>query len=333
MCEAKKKSQAVMQEYPRIVFIGVHQESRAPFEYLLETGEKVVGLVTLTPEHAAKFSGTTDLASLAREANIPTLEVKTLNDEGALEFIEQFEPDIILVIGWMQLLTDRVLQIPKIACLGFHASLLPKYRGRAPVNWALINGETKTGNTLMVLAPGADEGDVVAQREIPIVFEDDCGTLYDKVSQTEVDMLAEILPLVRQGRMPRIRQDGETATVMPRRRPDDGLIDWGKDARRLYDWVRALTHPYPGAFTWLDGRKLYVWRAFPKPPHNPPADMAVGTVVHGEDGYPEVKTGSGWLELRRVQLEGEPELDGADAANTFLRHGRRLADDPAGHSA
>jgi len=317
-----------MQEYPRIVFVGVHQESRAPFEYLLATGENVVGLVTLTPEQAAKFSGTTDLATPARDVQIPTLEVTTLKDEGAVEFVEKLRPDILLVVGWMRLLTDRVLRIPKIACLGFHASLLPKYRGRAPINWALINGETKTGNTLMVLAPGADEGDIVAQREIRIEFEDDCNTLYEKVAQTEVDMLADILPQIRIGRLPRIHQDPGAATVMPRRRPEDGLIDWGKDARRLYDWVRALTHPYPGAFTWLNGQKLFVWTALPKPPHNPPAEVAVGTIALGEHGYPEVKTGSGWLELIRVQLEGEPELDGIEAARTFLGQGRRLASGP-----
>jgi len=317
-----------MHDYPRIVFIGVHQESRAPFEFLLSAGERVVGLVTLRPEEAARYSGTIDLAAIARDANVPTLEVNSLKDEGAVEFVEELRPDIILVIGWLRLLTDRVLRIPTVACLGFHASLLPKYRGRAPINWALINGEKRTGNTLMVLAPGADEGDVVAQREIDIEFEDDCCTLYEKVSQTEIDMLEQILPQIRLGQLPRIRQDPNVATVMPRRRPEDGLIDWGKDARRLYDWVRALTHPYPGAFTWLNGRKLFVWTAFPNPPHDPAADVAVGTVVLGKLGYPEVKTGRGWLELRRVQLEGEPELDGADAARSFLREGDRLADTP-----
>jgi len=321
-----------MQDYPRIVFVGVHQEARAPFEFLLAAGENVVGLVTLAPEEAARFSATTDLATIARDANIPTLEVKTLKDEGAVEFVRKLRPDILLAIGWMQLLTDRVLRIPKIACLGFHASLLPKYRGRAPINWVLINGETKTGNTLMVLAPGADEGDIVAQREIAITFEDDCCTLYEKVSQTEVDMLAEVLPQIRLGRLPRIRQDSGSATVMPRRRPEDGLIDWSRDARRLYDWVRALTHPYPGAFTWLNGRKMFVWTALPKPPHNPPADVAVGTVIHGDNGYPEVKTGDGWLELRRVQLEGEPELDGVDAAKSFLERGRCLTNTATGNS-
>lgn len=322
-----------MQDYPRIVFVGVHQESRAPFQYLLAVRERVVGLVTLKPEYAVKYSGMIDLAAVARDANVPVLEVKSLKDKGAVEFIESLEPDILLVVGWMRLLTDRVLRIPKIACLGFHASLLPKYRGRAPVNWALINGETKTGNTLMVLEPGADEGDIVAQREIGIEFEDDCCTLYEKVSQTEVDMLTEILPQIRLGRLPRIRQDSGTATVMPRRRPDDGLIDWGKDARRLYDWVRALTHPYPGAFTWINGRKLFIWKARPKASGNHPADVAVGTVMLDEHGCPEVQTGSGWLELTRVQLEDEPELDGTEAAGSFLWEGRRLTNKPTGGPA
>lgn len=322
--------EAATHNFPKIVFIGVHQESAAPFRYLVETGERVVGLVTLRPQYAAKFSGTIDLAGVARDANVPVLEARNVNDEEAIAFIENLEPDLLLVIGWMQLLTDRVLRIPKVACLGFHASLLPKYRGRAPINWALINGETKTGNTMMILEPGADEGDIVVQREISIEFEDDCCTLYEKVSQTEVDMLADILPLVRQGRLPRRRQNFDLATVMPRRRPEDGLIDWSKDTRRLYDWVRALTHPYPGAFTWLDGRKLFVWAAMPKNPGGPPSDAAVGTVVLDENGYPMVRTGNGWLVLRRVQLEGEAELDGAEAGKNILRNGHLLVNTPRG---
>jgi len=331
MAETNDDCGATMREYPKIVFVGVHQESLAPFRYLLESGERILGLVTLRPEHAATVSGAVDLAAIARGAGIPVLEVRNVNDGEAVAWIENHQPDLLLVVGWTQLLKEPLLRIPAIACLGFHASLLPKYRGRAPINWALINGETKTGNTMIVLVPGADEGDIVAQREIPIEFEDDCSTLYDKVSQTEVDMLSEILPQIREGRLPRVRQDPGSATVMPRRRPEDGLIDWTRDARQLYDWVRALTHPYPGAFTWLNGRKLFVWTARPKARHNAAADVAVGTVVHGDDGYPEVKTGGGWLELRRVQLEGERELDGADAARRLLEHGVRLANTPTGY--
>lgn len=315
-----------MQDYPTIVFVGVHEEALAPFRYLVETGERIAGLVTLRADRATTVSGAVDLAAVAREADIPVLEIANVNDEEAATWIEGLRPDVLLVVGWTQLLKDRLLRIPGIACLGFHASLLPKYRGRAPINWALINGETKTGNTMIVLEPGADEGDIVAQSEIPIEFEDDCRTLYEKVSQTEIDMLARVLPKIRNGRLPRTPQDAALATVMPKRRPEDGLIDWNKDGRRLYDWVRALTHPYPGAFTWLGGRKLFIWRALPREPDDRSADTRVGTVVSGEGNYPMVRTGHGWLELRRVQRDGEPEMDGAEAAERFLRSGCRLED-------
>lgn len=328
MGDSSSQPGASAQNSPRIIFVGVHQESLDPFRFLLEADEPVAGLVTLKPEFATNVSGAVDLGAVARAAGIPVLEVRNINDEESVAWIEGFQPDLVLVIGWTQLLKERLLRIPKIACLGFHASLLPKYRGRAPINWALINGEAKTGNSMIVLEPDADEGDIVAQREIPIGFEDDCRTLYEKVAHTEVEMLAEVLPHICNGHLPRARQDASVATIMPKRRPEDGLIDWGKNARRLYDWVRALTHPYPGAFTWLDGRKLFVWRARPKESGHASADVPPGTIILGEQGYPEVKAGNGWLELGRVQLEGEAEMDAADAANRYLTQGRHLGNAP-----
>src|SRR5262249_57101664 len=126
------------------------------------------------------------------------------------------------------------------------------------VNWAMINGETETGNTLMVLDAGADQGDIVCQRKIPITFDDDCSTIYEKVSQTECEMLDEVLPLIRQGHLPRAKQDSAAATVMPKRRPEDGLINWTCASRRLYDLVRALTHPHPGPVSFLRGNELMI---------------------------------------------------------------------------
>jgi methionyl-tRNA formyltransferase len=312
---------------PSIVFVGVHREAERPFRWLLAEGEDVRGLVTLTPEAASKVSGAVDLRLPAREGGVPVLEVSNVNEPTAVSWTRAKEPDLLLVIGWTQLLKDELLGIPRIAALGFHASLLPKYRGRAPVNWALIHGEETTGNTMIVLAPGADEGDIVAQREIPIGYGDDCATLYDKVAATEVDMLAEVLPLVRGGRMPRRVQIATEATVMPKRRPEDGIIDWSRSTRDLYNWVRALTHPYPGAFTTIDGRRLWVWRALEGASKGKAGGDPTGMIATDEGGSPRVRTGDGWLELVRVQLDGEAEVDATRAG--FLRPGARLGE-PAG---
>jgi methionyl-tRNA formyltransferase len=306
---------------PSIVFVGAHQEAVTPFRFLLTSGETVLGLVTLGPKRLRRLSGGTDLTAIPEAAQVPVLRVKNVNEPDSVQWIREKAPDLLLVVGWTQLVRDELLSVPRVACLGFHASLLPKYRGRAPVNWALINGETETGNTMIVLAPGADEGDIVAQRRIPITDEDDCATLYEKVSATEADMLAEVLPLIRRGELPRRRQDDSAATVMPRRRPEDGAIDWSLSTRRVFDWIRALTHPYPGAFTADGAGRIWVWKA--ERVDRPSSSSGSGTVELDEEGWPLVATADGWIRLLRVQREGEPEMSGREAA-AFLEPGVAL---------
>lgn len=306
----------------RIVFVGAHFEAKAPLEQLVSAGENIVGLFTLDDESLAAMSGGTDLARCV--SDIPIRKAAKVNDPGSISWIRALEPDVLLVIGWTQLLNSELLCVPRIVSLGFHASLLPKYRGRAPVNWAIINGEKQTGNTLLVLEPGADEGDIVAQRTIEISDEDDCRTVYEKVSLTECDMLAEILPLIREGTMPRRKQESSQATVMPKRRPDDGLIDWRWSSRRLYNWVRALTDPYPGAFSFAAHHKITLWKVSLEVSTDAPRDL-VGSVHIDSDGYPIVVTGDGHLKLLGLQLENKPAVSGAEAVRTFLRPPALLA--------
>lgn len=314
-----------MKQTPRIVFVGVHSEAAAPFRFLAESQEAVTGLVTLTAEAATRVSGAVDLTPIAERAGVPVYKTANVNNTECVRWIAGRKPDIVLVIGWTQLLKEPLLRIPTVAALGFHASLLPKYRGRAPVNWAIINGETETGNTMIVLAPGADEGEIVAQRRIPIGLSDTCATIYDRVGETEVDMLREVLPLIREGRMPRRLQDASAATVMPKRRPEDGKIDWTKTSRQLHDWVRALTHPYPGAFTFFEAggqaRRIWIWRAAAVPAA---AEWLPGTLTHDEAGWPVVTTRDGGLRLLSVQVDGAAETDGNLVWSAGLRSGMRF---------
>jgi len=178
----------------------------------------------------------------------------------------------------------ELLAVPKIACLGFHASLLPRYRGRAPINWALIHGERETGNTMMVLEPGADEGDIVAQRRIEITDDDDCRTLYEKVGATEVSMLAEILPQLRGGVLPRRKQDSTLATVdaeAARRRRRHRLEPVLAASLRL----GARAHPsVSGSILSPRRRRLSIWKAEPSQGpfptrHVPPGAIAFDTAA------------------------------------------------------
>jgi methionyl-tRNA formyltransferase len=310
---------------PTVLFVGAHFEADAPFRFLLDRGESVVGLVTLPEDKLAVMSGGFDLSAKAVAAGIPVLRAADVNAPEVLEWARALSPDLILVVGWTQLLGDEVLRLPRMACLGFHASLLPKYRGRAPVNWALINGETETGNTMIVLEPDADVGDIVAQRAIPIAADDDCRTLYEKVAATEVEMLDEVWPLLRAGRVPRRKQDDSAATVMPKRRPEDGEIDWRKSRTELDRWVRALTRPYPGAFTYAGGTKVYVWKASPVADGTGPALQSPGTVGRDGRGHPLVAAGDGWLRPLVIQREGSDDATGPDALSSILREGEVLA--------
>lgn len=312
--------------YPSIVFVGAHVESHAPFSRLIERGDNILGLVTLDTESMSRMSGATDLTRLAAEAQIPVLRVRNINQPDSVDWIRQNSPDLLLVVGWTQLLKAELLRIPKIACLGFHASLLPKYRGRAPVNWAIINGEKLSGNTMITLEPEADTGDIVAQRTIPITDEDDCNTIYQKVGQTEVDMLEEILPMIRRGLLPRKQQDNTEATVMPKRRPEDGLINWSRSTREIYDWVRALTDPYPGAFSVLNGSKVWIWVARMDGGPICQPRCRPGEIVLDAEGWPWVATADGWIRVVTIQREGGAKVSGQVAGQTFLPSGSNFTE-------
>ncbi len=313
---------------PTIVFVGAHMESRAPFKHLIEHGYNLSGLVTLDHDSLQKIAGGVDLNSAAQEAGIPVLLVKNVNQPNAIAWISAKTPDVLLVVGWTQLLNAELLRVPKFTCLGFHASLLPKYRGRAPVNWAIINGETVTGNTMIVLEPEADTGDIVAQRTIQITDEDNCRTIYQKVGETEIEMLEEVLPLIEKGTLPRRKQDDREATVMPKRRPEDGRIDWRRSTREVYNWIRALTEPYPGAFSVLDGQNVWIWVARADRALTSRNNFKPGDVTQNAEGWPLVATGDGWIRVIEAQREGGSKLSGRAAAETFLFAGSSFAERP-----
>ena len=294
--------------HPRILFVGTVLEGRRCLEALIEAGERPVAIVTLDPALAPLTSGWVPFDDIAASLGVPLLAVRDLNTEENVERVVDLRPDLILVIGWTRLLGPAVLRLPQLGSVGFHASLLPKYRGRAPVNWAIINGERETGNTMFFIDDGVDTGDIIDQRRIAIEDCDDCATLYEKVAASAIEMLLVHLPAIKAGHAPRVPQDERAATVMPRRRPEDGRIDWGLDATPLFNWVRALTHPYPGAFTHQNGRRLFVWRAMPG---EATTDAPPGRLVEGANGSVHVATGSGTLQLISVQWDGEGESDAA----------------------
>ncbi|WP_053002168.1 methionyl-tRNA formyltransferase [Kordia jejudonensis] len=244
----------------KIFCVGFHMEGVEAFDFLAKN-YNVVGLMTLNTDAASKRSGVFNFQSFSEEANIPYYEVKHINDESSVDIIKNHAPDILIVLGWSQLLNEEVLSIPTIGTIGAHASLLPKMRGSAPINWAIIKGEEKTGNTLMWLNIGVDTGKIIDQYEFEINIYDSCNTLYENVAKSNKIMLERSLPLIeKNGQIGTVQEEGDE-DILPRRRPKDGLIDFNKNTIEVYNFVRALTRPYPGAFFQYNDQKVIIWKA------------------------------------------------------------------------
>jgi methionyl-tRNA formyltransferase len=190
------------------------------------------------------------------------VRVKNINEPEYIEKIKCIAPDLIIVCGWQRLVCKEILDIPRLGTVGFHSSLLPKYRGRAPVNWAIIAGEKETGITMFYLTEDADAGDIIAQKAFPIMLNDDCDTVYKKSAKAGADLMAEFLPKIANGTAPRLHNPSRNYPAYPKRTPTDGEIDFKRSAIDVYNFIRALTKPYPGAFTYLsDDSKIVIWKA------------------------------------------------------------------------
>ena len=178
-----------------------------------------------------------------------------------LKAIDRCKPDLLLALGWYYIIPKVVRNAAPLGCVGIHASLLPKYRGGAPIVWAIINGEKETGVTLFHFDDGVDTGDIIAQKRYPILDNDNCKTIYDKATKASIEILKRSLPKLASGKAERIKQDESKATIYPQRKPDDGIIDWSWSAKRIKDFIRAQTKPYPGAFTVIKNKKVVIWDA------------------------------------------------------------------------
>lgn len=178
-----------------------------------------------------------------------------------LEDIKNLKPDFILVIGWYHKIPLKIRSIPSLGCAGLHASLLPKYRGGAPLVWALINGEKKSGVTFFYFDEEIDSGDIIAQQEFEINDDDNINTLISKAELASINLLKTNLPLIALGEANRIKQNEAEATYFPQRRPEDGEINWDWDTVKIKNFIKAQTKPYPGAYTIINNKKVIIWDA------------------------------------------------------------------------
>ena len=253
----------------KFAWVGFHAEGLAALQALLDARAPIAAVLTLQPELAAKRSGGdgVDYAGVCARYGVPLHYIAGINEPDAFRILQDVAPDVLFVIGWHQIVRPPVMRLARRGLIGAHASFLPHNRGSAPINWAIMRGERQAGNTLMWLAEGVDEGDIIAQRAFPISPYDTCATLYARVAATNREMLLEILPQLLAGERPGRPQERSTEPVLPRRRPADGRITWDCPAAGVYDFIRALTRPYPGAFSSLDGKQWWIWEAALTPDH------------------------------------------------------------------
>jgi len=201
-----------------------------------------------------------DFETYCTEQSIPFYRMNDSMQEKELsEFLEKYDPDLVIVVGWYHIIPKTLLKKYKFS--GLHASLLPDYSGGAPLVWAIINGEKKTGLTFFMFDEGVDTGDIIGQETVEITEDDTIKTLYEKIEKAGFGLLKKFVPKLVNGTVHFIKQDHSNRRVFPQRSPEDGLIDWTWDSKRIKNFIRAQTKPYPGAFTIINGKKIIIWDA------------------------------------------------------------------------
>jgi methionyl-tRNA formyltransferase len=288
----------------RVIFVGAVHEAVPALGVLIDSEAEIAEVVTMPAERAGSTSGFVDLEPLAQAHGIAVRRCTDINSAESVQRVRELRPDLMVVTGWTRLLSAELLGVPAHGVVGFHASLLPHYRGRAPVNWAILRGEAVAGNTMMYLDPGTDTGDIIDQQPVPITPDDTCATVYAKVGEAGAGMLGHHLPALLAGTAPRRPQGPADGPPLPKRTPGMGITDWNRPARAVHDWIRALTWPYPGAFTFLAGRKVLLWASAVAPAGAAGPGGAAGEVLGWDADGVRVRAGHGVVLLTSVSDAG-----------------------------
>lgn len=311
----------------KIVFMGTPDFARCALKKILNAGHEVV-LVVTQPDKPKGRSGklqVSDVKALALEKNLPVFQPDKIRSEESVDFLKNVVADIYVVAAFGQILSQEILDMPRLGCVNIHASLLPEYRGAAPIQQAIIDGKEVSGVTIMQMAAGMDTGDILLQRQIPISEDETGGGLFDKLSDLGGDLIVEALPMLERGEITPVPQDEKRATKCGKLSKDMGRIDFTKSAPSIRNLVRGL-NPWPSAFTHLNGKTIKIWNCSVISENDIRAmgadiqNAAPGTIVAVTRNSFAVATGEGFLDVTEVQLEGKKRMD----VKTFLL-GNRLS--------
>lgn len=297
----------------RVIFMGTPDIAVPALEQIIEAGHEVV-LAVSQPDKAvgrSKALKYTPVKECALSHGIEVYQPEKIRAEESVAYLKTYEPDVIVVEAFGQIVSQAVLDIPKYGCVNIHTSLLPKYRGAAPIQWAVLNGESVTGVTTMRMDSGIDTGDMIMKQEVIIKEGETSGTLYDRLAEEGAKLIVKTLEAIENGTAVYTPQDASFATHTKKITKEMGSIDWSKSAEEIERLIRGM-NPWPSAYTRLDDKNVKIWKA-KVTSHEQLASPGTITAVTKEGM--EVQTGSGILSILELQMEGKKRM----AADAFLR--------------
>lgn len=288
-----------------IVYMGTPDFAVAPLEALLQAGHQVTAVVTQPDKQKGRGKEVqmTPVKECALKHGIPVFQPVKIKEKDAVMQLKEYPADLFVVAAFGQILSQEILDLPPFGCINIHASLLPAYRGAAPIQWAVINGETKSGVTIQQMEKGLDTGDILLKREIPVEPKETGESLYGKLMALGAELVVEALPLIESGKITPQKQDDSASSYAPRLTKEMGCIDWSKDAHELERLVRGL-NSWPSAYTKWKGRTLKIWEADAvQGQGNSP-----GRVEQVGKDFLDVACGEGILRIYSLQLEGKKRM-------------------------
>jgi len=297
----------------KVVFMGTPAFAAPVLRALIDAGCNIKGVVTQPDRRAGRGRKPilSPVKELALKEELPIYQPEKVREDSFIDTLRSLEADVMVVVAYGRILPKTILDIAPMGCINVHASLLPSYRGAAPINWAIARGEKITGVTTMVMDEGLDSGDMLLKKEIPIKETDNTETLYEKLSLEGAKLLIETLEGLKDGSIEREVQDETLVTYAPIISKEDGLIDWSKPAGEIVNLIRGM-YPWPSAHTTIKGKMLKVLSAAEKGGSGEP-----GSIIKTDKKSIEVATGNGSLELLELQLEGKKRMKTEDLLRGF----------------
>lgn len=308
----------------RIIYMGTPEIAATILKKLLEYPEYEVVLAVTQPDRPKGRSGAlamSEVKQLALEENIPVFQPEKIKDPENVEYLKKFNADIIVVAAFGQILSKEILDLPPKGCINVHASLLPKYRGAAPIQWAIIDGETETGITIMQMDEGLDTGDMLLKKEIPIMPDETGGSLHDKLAVLGGEALVEVLELLKDGSISGVPQGEATTRYAAMLNKKMGKLNFGKPAEELDRYVRGM-NPWPSAYAFLEGKMIKIWQCMVS--SVVPAGLQPGDVYGIDKNGFYIATGDGGLRILKLQAEGKRAMTAAEFLRGKDLYGKRF---------